>query len=88
MKSGIAVMVLVSLAVLCGCASVNLSGSGTVGDTSLGANVNPLDQTMNVNAGTTKTLKMGGAETTINTSTDGSGVNVDADVQQDPEGEE
>ncbi|MEW6515591.1 MAG: hypothetical protein AB1439_01620 [candidate division FCPU426 bacterium] len=77
---------LLVLGTMTGCSSMNVSLGGELGGASLGANVDPLNKNVNVNAG--KTIKTGGVETTVNTSTDGSGVGMDTDVQYDPDAEE
>lgn len=68
-----------ALMVAAGCSSMNVSLGGEVGGASVGASVDPLNKSVNVNAG--KTFKTGGVETTVNTSTDGSGVSTDTDVE-------
>ncbi len=66
-----------------GCSSMNVSLGGEMGGANIGASVDPLNKSVNVNAG--KTIKTGDVETTINTSTDGSGVSTDTEIEYEEE---
>jgi hypothetical protein len=63
-----------------GCSSLNIAGTGTMGDTSAGVDVDALNKSVGVNAANTQTIKTGNTETSINTSTDGANTNVDTNV--------
>jgi hypothetical protein len=78
-------LVPVAMLLMAGCSSMNVSLGGEVGGANLGATVDPLNKSVNVNAG--KTIKTGDVETTVNTSTDGSGVSTDTDIQYEDEEE-
>ncbi len=85
MKKCVAVLAGLGRLLVCGCANINLSGTGNIGDASVGAHINPLSGDVGVNAGAFKTIKAGGVETTVHTSSDGHNLNVDTDVQADEE---
>ncbi len=68
-----------------GCSSMNVSLGGELGGANVGASVDPLNKNVNVNAG--KTFKVGDVETTVNSSTDGSGVSTDTEIEYEEEEE-
>jgi hypothetical protein len=62
-----------------GCVSMNIAGAGNLGDVNLGADVDPLNGNVGVNAD--KSIKLGDTETSVGAVTNGRDTGINTNTQ-------